>query len=185
MPNQQRTIYLLSRLNHAIHHRVDEMLREYGITAVQFTVLSLLRLREQLSSAEIARRFSVTPQSMNEVIFALEGKHLIARSEDPGNRRVLRVVLTAAGHRMLEGCDARIDDLEARLFVRLNLGQLAQLRNTTSELLTFLRSAGDAAANEQAQVPLRESKPDRLKAARTAAPRWTRKRAVARSVGRK
>ena len=101
MTDELRTIYLLSRLHYAIRQRLDEVLRQYDLTAVQYTVLSLLRSREQLSSAEIARRFSVKPQSMIEVILALESKHLIARAQTPGNRRTLCVTLRAEGRRLL------------------------------------------------------------------------------------
>ena len=181
MPDQHRTIYLLSRLNHAIRQRVDEVLREHELTAVQYTVLSLLRGREALSSAEIARRFSVTPQSMNEVIFALEGKRLIARTENPGNRRMLHVVLTAAGRRLLEACDASIDDLEARLFVRLGGNQLTRFRGMTSELLTFVRNLEQDSAAEQPQALLTESKPSRRKTSGSPAPQRLKRRVAARS----
>ncbi len=180
MPHQQRTIYLMSRLNHAIRQRLEEVLRKHDLTAVQYTVLSLLRGREQLSSAEIARRFSVKPQSMNEVIFVLEGKQCITRAEDPENRRVLHVALTAAGRRLLETCDARIDELENRLFARLSANRLGQFRDTTSELLMFVRSAADDSGGESAPALLIEVKPARGGAAGVSKPKRPGKRTAAR-----
>lgn len=162
MPYQQRTIYLLSRLNHAIRQRVDEVLREHGLTAAQYTVLSLLRGRERLSLAEIARRFSVKPQSMNPVIFALEDKSLITRAEDPVNRRILRVSLTASGRRLLEACDDRIDVLESRLLSGVGATRLSQLRDTLSGLLERARSEAETGVEEPpAQRTPRAARPPR------------------------
>lgn len=94
---------------------------------------------------------------MNPVIFALEDKQLITRAEDPDNRRILRVSLTASGRRLLEACDERIDALESRLLLPLSKNRLAQLRSTLSELLEHARS--DAEAIDGATAPYARTAP--------------------------
>ena len=72
-----------------------------GLSVAQYTTLSILRSRSGLSNAQLARRLWVTPQSMNEVISALERAGLIERVPDVANRRILRTALTrdTAGRR--------------------------------------------------------------------------------------
>ena len=48
-------------------------MREYGLTTLQYTTLSVLGAAGELSNAQLARRSYMTPQSMSEVIEALEG----------------------------------------------------------------------------------------------------------------
>ena len=49
-------------------------MKPYGLTTLQYTTLSVLGRRGELSNAQLARRAYMTPQSMSEVIDALEKK---------------------------------------------------------------------------------------------------------------
>jgi DNA-binding MarR family transcriptional regulator len=75
--------------------------------------LSLLRERDGLSCAQLARRVLVTPQAMNLVISALEKRRLVRRRPDPKHRRVLRASVTAKGLEALDRCDISVDRIEA------------------------------------------------------------------------
>lgn len=134
-----RTIYLVRQLQLAIYARLEEVLRAHQLTPIQYTVLSILCGRQGLSSADLARRFSVTPQSMNELVAVLERKGLILRQEAPENRRVLRVSPTAEGKRLLARCDRLADGLEAEFFADLGRAELAAFRGTLAKLLAAAR----------------------------------------------
>ena len=54
----------------------------------------------------------MTPQSMSEVIEALEGKGLIKRDQHPNHRRVYPAQLTATGIKVLEACDEAVGSME-------------------------------------------------------------------------
>ena len=60
----------------------------------------------------------MTPQSMSEVIDALEKKGLIERTPHPNHRRVFPAALTAKGRKVLEACDAAVDELEEEMLAR-------------------------------------------------------------------
>ena len=110
-----RISYVLGRLDRALRLHLDEALKPYGITTPQFTALSVLRRRDALSNAQLARRSLITPQSMFSVLKALERKGLIERQPSPDHRRVLFTRLTAAGLAQLERCDEAVDAVEAEL----------------------------------------------------------------------
>jgi DNA-binding MarR family transcriptional regulator len=54
----------------------------------------------------------MTPQSMSEVIHALERNGLIRRNPDPNHRRTLPATVTAKGRRVLAACDEAVADFE-------------------------------------------------------------------------
>jgi DNA-binding MarR family transcriptional regulator len=141
MATAPRTIYLVKMLDVAIRAGLEMRLQEFQLTGAQYTVLSLLSARDNLSSADLSRRFLVTPQSMNEMIMALERKELVSRQEDGENRRILRVKLTPHGQAVLKKCDKQVDILEAALFGGLEPGELAGLRETLRRVVAAHRGA--------------------------------------------
>jgi len=110
-----RISYVVARLERAIRAAINERVRPHGLTTLQYTTLSVLGRRGGLSNAQLARRSYMTPQSMSEVIEALEAKGLIARSRHPNHRRVMPARLTAKGMKVLEACDRAVDDMEEEM----------------------------------------------------------------------
>ena len=105
--------YAIARLHQRVFTSITERVAPYGLTALQFTTLSVLsRHGAPLSTSQLARRAFMTPQSMSEVIHALERKGLIKRNPDPNHRRTLPATLTAKGRRVLTACDASVSEFE-------------------------------------------------------------------------
>lgn len=105
--------YAIARLQQRVFARVTERVAPYGLTTLQFTTLSVLsRHGAPLSASQLARRALMTPQSMSEVIHALEAKGLIKRNPHPNHRRTLPATLTAKGRRVLAACEADVADFE-------------------------------------------------------------------------
>ncbi|ALE73372.1 MULTISPECIES: MarR family transcriptional regulator [unclassified Pseudonocardia] len=115
VPDRPLTLYLVKRLELAIRARMDEALRPHGLTTLQFTALTALRERDGLSSAQLARRSFVTPQTMNEMVRWLEKHGHVVRRRDPDNRRVLLLTLTTTGRDLLERCDPLVGAIEEEM----------------------------------------------------------------------
>ena len=115
-----RVGYLVYRVERRLRARLDEELRLHGVSTPEYVTLSLLRERDGLSCAQLARWAMVTPQAMNLVISALERRKLIRRRPDPRHRRVLRASVTPKGLELLARCDHSMDGIEADM-----LGDLA------------------------------------------------------------
>jgi DNA-binding MarR family transcriptional regulator len=99
---EPRISYVVARLERAVRAGINERVRPYELTTLQYTTLSVLGSRGQpLSNAQLARRAYMTPQSMIEVIEALERKGLIRRDPHPNHRRVYPAMLTPKGQRVL------------------------------------------------------------------------------------
>ncbi|MFE2431118.1 MarR family winged helix-turn-helix transcriptional regulator [Streptomyces sp. NPDC059373] len=113
-------MYAVKQVELAARAHMDELLKPVGITALQYTALTVLRRRDGLSSAQLARNSFVTAQSMADMVTGLERRGLISRRRDPDNRRVLLISLTDAGHELLASYDAAMDTLEQRMLGGLN-----------------------------------------------------------------
>ena len=70
---EPRISYAIARLHQLVFASVSEVAARHGLTALQFTTLSVLnRHGTPLSSSQLARRSFMTAQSMHEVIHRLE-----------------------------------------------------------------------------------------------------------------
>lgn len=122
------TLYLVKQLELVARALMDDALRPHGLTTLQYTALTVLASRDELSSAQLARRSFVTPQTMHEMVRWLEHRGLVERRRDEANRRVLLISLTSAGHATLSACDPIIRSFEQRVLEAMNPGERAVFR---------------------------------------------------------
>jgi len=105
--------YAIARLHQLVFAAVSERAAHHGLTALQFTTLSVLnRHGVPLSNSQLARRSFMTAQSMHEVIHRLERDGLIARSPHPNHGRKLPARLTAKGRRVVVACEKAVAEFE-------------------------------------------------------------------------
>jgi DNA-binding MarR family transcriptional regulator len=117
----------VGRLDRALRREIGALVAPHGLTVPQYTALSILRDRAGLSNAQLARRSYVTPQSMNEVIAALERDGLVERSPAANHGRVLEMTVTKAGRDVLVRCDRAVTEMEDRMLADLDDGARVEL----------------------------------------------------------
>jgi DNA-binding MarR family transcriptional regulator len=108
-------LYLVGRIDRVVRRAIGAVLEAQGLSVNQYTTLSVLDRRSGLSNAQLARRALVSPQSMNEVLLALEQRGLVRRHAHPDHGRILQARLTAKGRSLLARCDAEVREVEARM----------------------------------------------------------------------
>ena len=124
---EPRLSYVIARLERALRAAINDRVKPHGLTTLQYTTLSLLGTRGELSNAQLARRSYMTPQAMSEVIEALESKGLIRRDPHPNHRRIYPAALTAKGRKVLGECDRAVDELEEQVLRDLSPAERAGL----------------------------------------------------------
>ena len=122
-----RISYVIARVERALRTAINDRVKPYGLTTLQYTTLSVLGARGGLSNAQLARRTYVTPQAMSEVVAALEAKGLIERSQHPSHRRIYPATLTDRGRTVLADCDRTVDELERQMLRDLSPQERAGL----------------------------------------------------------
>jgi DNA-binding MarR family transcriptional regulator len=123
-------LYLVKQVELAIRARLDEIFRPVGLTALQYTALTVLERHADMSAAQLARHSFVTAQSMGDMIAALESRRLIERHRDRADRRRLVVALTADGQALLDRYRDTVAALEASMLAGLSAEAVASLRNS-------------------------------------------------------
>jgi DNA-binding MarR family transcriptional regulator len=152
-----RTIYLLNQANYALRSLLDVRLRAVPMTGIQYTILSLVEKHKGISSAELSRRFFVTAQTMNEIV-----NGMVSRKEDPDNKRVLRLRLTARGRKALKECDEIADEIEHAAFDWMAVEEQEKLRESLGVLTRGLRERGLMSTSQllpQGTTPRRRTRP--------------------------
>lgn len=129
---EPRIAYLVKWVERGLRARLDEALATCGVSTPEYTLLSVLRERDGLSSAQLARRVFVTPQAMNQLVIALEERGLIRRKPSESHGRIMHASLTPKGTALLEACDRATLPEEEWLLASLSKADAAALRRILS-----------------------------------------------------
>ncbi|WP_030377606.1 MULTISPECIES: MarR family winged helix-turn-helix transcriptional regulator [unclassified Streptomyces] len=122
-------LYLLKRTELVVRARLEELLKPAGVTALQYTALTVLERRDGVSAAQLARDSFVTAQSMADMVRALESRGLVRREPNPGNRREKVILLAEAGRRLLERYAGEARLLEERMVGELEPADVERFRD--------------------------------------------------------
>lgn len=121
-------LYLIKQVELAARARLEDIVRSAGLTALQYTALTVLERNENMTSAKLARNSFVTAQSMADMIAILENRGLIERRRDVSDRRRLLVALTPAGRALLDQYREAVTDLESSMVAGLSPAEVTGLR---------------------------------------------------------
>lgn len=112
--------YLIGRLDHMLNRRIRDSIAPMGVTAAQYTALSVFRKHGQLSNAQLAERSMVSPQSANEMVKTMEQRGWIARRSLSTHGRIIQIGLTDVGLELLKQCDAAVVEVEAAMLAEID-----------------------------------------------------------------
>jgi DNA-binding MarR family transcriptional regulator len=143
-------LYLMKQVELAVRARLDELVRPAGLTALQYTALTVLERHPDLTSAHLARNSFVTAQSMADMVTALRSRGLIDRRRDPVDRRRLVLSLTDSGKALLDGYRQAVVDLESEMLSDLSADEATVLRQAMLSCREALRrTSADRAVDRQ------------------------------------
>jgi DNA-binding MarR family transcriptional regulator len=127
-PPEPLLLYLVKQVELAARARLDEIVRPAGLTALQYTALTVLERNDDMTSAKLARGSFVTAQSMADMIAILENHGFIERRRDQADRRRLLVGLTLAGQALLDQYRNAVAELESSMVAGLSDAEIAGFR---------------------------------------------------------
>lgn len=126
--------YLLYRVTAALRPEVAAALSPLGLTLPEFVCLRILSLTPGLSSAELARHASVTPQAMNTVLRKLEDLGAVTRPASVSSGRALPASLSGQGQELLQRAEAVVRTADARILDRLTQTQQREFKSMLDKL---------------------------------------------------
>lgn len=120
----------------------EAAVREAGITAAQQAALAVLSDNPGINAAELARRLSVTPQTMNSLLGRLETRGLVARTPHPIHGTLIEIRMTERGAEVFATADALVAKLDARLAEGLSEAESAAVRDLLARIVRNAEAAG-------------------------------------------
>ncbi|MFF7559577.1 MarR family winged helix-turn-helix transcriptional regulator [Streptomyces pseudovenezuelae] len=121
-------LYMVKQVELVVRSHLDELVRPSGITALQYTALTVLERHDGLSAAQLARDSFVTAQSIADLVRSLETRGLVRRERNPKNRRELLILLTEEARALLAQHAGPVRELEERMVRDLTAHQTEQFR---------------------------------------------------------
>ena len=127
-------LYLIKQVELAIRAQIDEVVGVHGLTALQYTSLTVLARHPGITSTQLARNSFVRIQTMAQHLASLEERNLIRRVRDPQMKRQVLVFLSEHGAKILgELADPRAD-IEHRAPADLSAADAKRLREQLSSI---------------------------------------------------
>ena len=129
-----------------IEREVRQRLRErFETTIARFDLLSQLdRAPRGLTMGELSTRLMVTNGNVTGLTDALVSEGLVSRSTEPGDRRSLRIRLTAAGKRFFDSMTPVHEQWVDALMAGMTRAEMAHLLELLGKLKQSLAAAGAA-----------------------------------------
>lgn len=138
-PQRDALIEEIMALNDRLHARAMRLLGPVefpeDLTMQQMRVLGLVGHEPGLTGQELSARLSVSAPTASGLVDRLAAKGLVARVEDPSDRRVRRIELTATGRELLSGIDSIFDQLVRAVVPAIAVDDLRSIRNGTLAML--------------------------------------------------
>lgn len=133
------TGFLAGQVAARIKSRFEAVLAEHRLLPRHFLLMLILRDEGVMTQRALGERAGFDRTTTMQAAQALEDAGLLTRSDDPDDRRLYRLALTAGGRRLVTTLDARIRKTELEVLAPLS----AEQRTTLHALLRRVVLAED------------------------------------------
>lgn len=138
--NQQPTLsYMIARVDRIINKLLSERLKPLEITLPQFTALSVLAAKGNLSNAKLAERSFIKPQSTNKILQDLLSNGWIIRESDPSHGRRILINVTPEGMAKVNACREVVNELEHTMLQGIDINLAYVIRNNLEAMVYNLQ----------------------------------------------
>ena len=130
--------YLVKLVEHKVRNKIDAALLHLGLTAAQYSTLSILENEEKLTNAQLARMCSVTPQTMNKIMNNLEQDGFVKKTSSADHGLKINFEMTAKAHKIVCKAHTAVNEIEKNTIKGLNKTQYQDLENALKKCLENL-----------------------------------------------
>ena len=113
---------------------------QHGISLSQMELLMLVQHRQPISSKAIASSMQLTPGAVTQLVEHLVAKDFLQRSEDPNDRRVTNISLSAKGKAKFHALQERRMHVMHRIVDSLDDDELAIMLRVQEKMLAHIEA---------------------------------------------
>ncbi|MBQ0890573.1 DNA-binding MarR family transcriptional regulator [Streptomyces ambofaciens] len=132
--------HTIKRAEQALIGRKTDVLREFGLTVPQYSVLLLLSVSDGMSAAQLARECMVTPQTMATVLTNLEKAGMVFREPSELHQKVVVNRATRAGRAVAKQADKAALRVEGTLGAEFTPEERARFEEYLERAISVLDS---------------------------------------------
>ncbi len=146
---EENTVYQLMKVAKILKNKLDSTLKNYDITASQFSVLNIIHQKTtELTSAEIASSLSSDRPTISGIILRLEQKGMIVRKENPLDRREEKISLTQKAQSNMATVIEKSNQISREVELLINQSELNAFNRV---LLDIIEKFGKEEADEHSK----------------------------------
>jgi DNA-binding MarR family transcriptional regulator len=137
--------FALRQVMQTLRQTVELSLRSRGIdlSFVHAMVLKTLAKEPGISGAQLARRITVTAQSMNGLLRSMESMGLVLREPHPENRRTDCWYMTTLGLKSMEQAGEVVEGVMSRIRASISKADAARLVELLQQCAAALQSGAE------------------------------------------
>jgi len=151
LPGVLQFMQLLWAVVHGIETRSKRMTSELGVTGPQRLVLRVAGLFPGLSAGDLAAILHVHPSTLTGVLKRLIAQGMLARRDDPNDRRRAVLRLTARGARINATSAGTVEGAIERALAGVSKRDIGTTRRTLDVVVMHLRDGGRSRGRHQGQ----------------------------------
>ena len=133
-----RLLYLSHR---SVHDELDRRLSEHGASLWNWVLLKEAANAEGASQRELAQHMRIEPPALVRHLDKLADEGLVERRPDPDDRRIVRVVVTEAGHARLRELHEVVQALDDEVRKILTKRDVEVLSRALSRIHVFFENS--------------------------------------------
>jgi len=136
-----RQIYIASQ---EMRNFAERVLKPYDLTLEQFHLLKNMSFDAGMTQRQICNLTSKTPANMSRMLDRMESKSLVARRENPADRRASLVFLTNKGESLVEEVLEEFESFSSKLTKGITEREQQIVRNALAKIARNTQKMSEA-----------------------------------------
>ena len=133
--------YQVSVLADALSRSLSQVYQQrFGITVPEWRILAQLNKESPLSAKEVSLRTNMDKPRVSRALARLDRGGLIKRRQDPADRRIAMLELSARGRTLIQELIPHLHDWEAALYREVGSRDSAQLAALCKHMTDVLKA---------------------------------------------
>jgi len=132
----QNLAYLINKASKQLKNKLDKALKEFDITAAQFSVIIQIHSTEQpITAAEIAERLGSDRPTISGIINRLEKKKIVFKADNPQDKRSSYLEIHKESTKLIDTIKTISDELTIDIFSIYSKEEAKQLTILLGKLI--------------------------------------------------
>ena len=137
-PEHPSLAELINQVAYRIRFDLNQRLHQHGLDITVWPILHCLWQKDGIPQAHISKALGRPDYVTSRAIDRLEASGLVLRQQDPDNRRVRLIFLTAAGRTSQDDLAPLTDSTHEKVLGQLSLDEQSQLMSLLRKIIQIL-----------------------------------------------